>query len=143
MDVADPTVAAVMVTRPKTCDAAATVADVRAVFADDHVHCVLIVEDGVLLAVVERGDVAGVPGAGAAVAAGRLAGRTIGPGAEHEAMRRSMVRARRRRLAVVDADGRLLGLLCLKRTGLGFCSDADTMARAAQRAGVAMCGEVV
>ena len=37
------------------------------------------------------------------------------------------------RLAVIDEECRLLGLLCLKRTRLGFCSDADVQARAAER----------
>ncbi len=35
----------------------------------------------------------------------------------------------RRRLAVVDERGALLGLLCLKRRLTGFCSDADVAAR--------------
>ena len=34
-----------------------------------------------------------------------------------------------RRLAVVDDDHRLLGLLCLKRSGSGFCSDDDVISR--------------
>lgn len=41
--------------------------------------------------------------------------------------------ARSRRLAVIDDHGMLLGLLCLKRTGLGFCSDTDVQARADER----------
>jgi hypothetical protein len=36
-----------------------------------------------------------------------------------------MNRDRRRRLAVTSDDSRLLGLLCLKANGSGFCSDAD------------------
>jgi hypothetical protein len=35
----------------------------------------------------------------------------------------------RRRLAVVDADGALLGLLCLKASGDGFCSDDGIASR--------------
>jgi hypothetical protein len=41
---------------------------------------------------------------------------------------------RRVRLAVVDDDGVLTGLLCLKRKLTGFCTDADVAARAAERA---------
>ena len=41
-----------------------------------------------------------------------------------------------RRLAVVDDDGDLLGLLCLKRTLDGFCSDADVRARALEHGGL-------
>jgi hypothetical protein len=37
-----------------------------------------------------------------------------------------------RRRAVIDADGRLLGLLCLKSRLTGFCSDSDVAARAAE-----------
>jgi hypothetical protein len=40
-----------------------------------------------------------------------------------------MRRAGRRRLAVTSEDGRLLGLLCLKASGRGFCSDEDVAAR--------------
>jgi hypothetical protein len=36
----------------------------------------------------------------------------------------------RRRAAVTSADGRLLGLLCLKVSQTGFCSDQDVRARA-------------
>ena len=36
----------------------------------------------------------------------------------------------RRRAAVTSADGRLLGLLCLKASRAGFCSDQDVHARA-------------
>jgi hypothetical protein len=45
-----------------------------------------------------------------------------------------------RRLAVVDGTGRLVGLLCLKRTLDGFCSDADVRARAVERGGVHQIG---
>jgi CBS domain-containing protein len=37
----------------------------------------------------------------------------------------------RRRLAVVDRDGKLQGLLCLKRSWSGFCSNRDVRARSA------------
>ena len=36
----------------------------------------------------------------------------------------------RRRVAVINNDGRLLGLLCLKASQAGFCSDQDVRARA-------------
>jgi hypothetical protein len=39
-----------------------------------------------------------------------------------------------RRTAVISADGRLLGLLCLKARGTGFCSDGDVRARALEEA---------
>ena len=42
-------------------------------------------------------------------------------------------RSRRRRLAVVDEDGSLAGLLCLRRDGRGFCTDEGIRARVAAR----------
>jgi hypothetical protein len=39
----------------------------------------------------------------------------------------------RRRLAVVDGAGRLLGLLCLTRRRTGYCSDAGVAERARSR----------
>jgi hypothetical protein len=44
------------------------------------------------------------------------------------------VRERRRRLAVVDESGRLLGLLCLKKDQCGYCSDEGIRERAQGRA---------
>ena len=41
-----------------------------------------------------------------------------------------MIMTGRRRAAVTGADGRLLGLLCLKVSRTGFCSDQDVRARA-------------
>jgi hypothetical protein len=58
-----------------------------------------------------------------------LDGRTADPGARADVTRDAMKRDERRRLAVVDADGELLGLLCLKASGLGFCSDDDVSSR--------------
>ncbi|MDP3966681.1 MAG: hypothetical protein Q8Q02_00245 [Nocardioides sp.] len=44
------------------------------------------------------------------------------------------MRARQqRRLAVVDDDGLLVGLVCLKARGTGFCSNADVTTRALGR----------
>ena len=42
----------------------------------------------------------------------------------------AMRQINRRRLAVVDAEGMLLGLLALKASGTGFCSDVDVECRA-------------
>ena len=51
-------------------------------------------------------------------------------GASVADVRRAMTTAGRRRAAVTSADGRLLGLLCLKASRAGFCSDQDVRARA-------------
>lgn len=124
------TVGEAMLRTPKVLDASATVGEVRALFEDDHVHAALVVSGGTLLSVVERPDLDGQPDALPAYRAGQLTGRVVAPEADLYATWLGMSR---RRLAVVDASGRLLGLLCLKRSGRGFCSDADVAARAQDR----------
>lgn len=130
-------VADAVVRAPKLCGPDTTVADVRALFADEHVHAALVVaEPGTrLLAVVERADLAALPPDFPAARAGTLRGRVVAPTAPLPPTHDAMVRAGRRRLAVTDASGALVGLLCLKRSGLGFCSDADVVARGAERTG--------
>jgi hypothetical protein len=120
----------------------ATVREIRDFFRDDHVHAALIVSPaGYLEAVLERDDIAGCRALDAAAAPlGRLAGRTVPPGASLAEVHRVMTAAGRRRAAVISADGRLLGLLCLKASRAGFCSDQDVRARALGEAGAAAVG---
>src|SRR3712207_2727563 len=67
-EVAGPTVADVMVSRPKTLPADASVAAARAVLADDHVVMVLLTEVGVLRGTLLREDLPDTaPGAAAAL----------------------------------------------------------------------------
>lgn len=119
------------VRRPKTSGPSATVADIRDLFQDDHVHAALIVADnGRLMSVIERTDLEAACGATApAWCFGRLEGRVIHPHADLEHTWQAMRSQGRRRLALIDDDGQVLGLLCLKRTGLGFCTDDDVCAR--------------
>ncbi|WP_370937801.1 CBS domain-containing protein [Amycolatopsis sp. cg13] len=124
------TVGEAMLRAPKVLDASATVGEVRGLFEDDHVHAALVVSGETLLSVVERPDLDGLAEALPAYRAGRLTGRVVGAEADLYETWRGMSR---RRLAVVDSSGRLLGLLCLKRSGRGFCSDADVAARASDR----------
>ncbi len=124
------TVAAAALRRPKVLGAAATVGEARAALADDHVHALLVVDGGVLLAVVEREDLEGLPDPTPAALVGRLAERTVAPDADLAATWAGMAAQGRRRLAVVDDRGLLVGLLCLKRSGRGFCTPADVAARA-------------
>ncbi|ROO85076.1 CBS domain-containing protein [Actinocorallia herbida] len=126
------TVADAMLLSPKVHGRDTTVADAAVVLRNDHVHAVLVVDGAVLLAVVERGDL-GAPPHLPARSAGRLGERVARPGDDLETARRAMAVAGRRRLAVVGEGDVLLGLLCLKRTGLGFCSDEGVEARAAER----------
>jgi CBS domain-containing protein len=126
------TAAGAMLTTPARHPLSATVGEIRDFFRDDHVHAALIVSpDGYLEAVVERDDIAGCRALDAAAAPlGRLAGRTVPAGASLAEVRRTMTATGRRRAAVTSADGRLLGLLCLKASRAGFCSDRDVRARA-------------
>lgn len=123
-------VADVMITTPKACDPAATAGEVRALFLDEHLHAVLVVDRGTLIAVIEPSDLPW-PGADEDVAAplGTLRERVVQASTPLPVAERLMRTAGRRRLAVIDADCRLQGLLCLKRTGTGFCSDQDVQSR--------------
>jgi predicted transcriptional regulator len=124
------TVADVMVHHPKLCHEDSTVGDVRQLFADDHVHAILIMSGTRLLTVLDRADL-GPQATDSAPAArlGRLSGRVSTPTASADTALRQMTAANRRRLAVVGPDGTLLGLLCLKRNGTGFCSDENVHQR--------------
>jgi CBS-domain-containing membrane protein len=125
-------VADVMVTRPKTHGPGARLAEIQGFFEDDHVHMALIVAaDGRLITTIERPDLAAVAsGSRAAAGLGTLTGRTAGPADSLGAATAALLRERRRRLAVVDDSGRLLGLLCLKRDESGYCSDEGIRQRA-------------
>jgi CBS domain-containing protein len=124
------TVAAVMVSRPKVLPATASVGDARAVLADEHVHMVLLVEGSLLRGTVVAEDLPSAAAAdGPALARSRLTGRTVPPSADAGRTREQLAEGGGRRLAVVDDEGRLLGLLCLKQRRTGFCSDADVAGR--------------
>jgi CBS domain-containing protein len=136
------TAADVMLTAPARHPLSATIREIRDFFRDDHVHAALIVSPaGYLKAVLERDDIAGCRALDAAAAPlGRLAGRTVPPGASLAEVHRMMTAAGQRRAAVISADGRLLGLLCLKASRTGFCSDQDVRARASGKASAAAVG---
>lgn len=120
-----------MVTRPTTHGPHTSLEEISAFFEDDHVHMALIVAyDGRLVTTIERLDLAEAPSGSALVARlGTLIGRTAGPADLLDATTATLVRQGRRRLAVVDESGLLIGLLCLKKTGTGYCSDDDLSAR--------------
>lgn len=123
-----------MVTVIKVLDRNATLEEVVEFFADDHVHMALVVNGQRVLTAIERSDLAGdlVPGK-LAVDLGTLTGRWVGPKEDLAFTQVRMIRAARRRLVVIDESGRLLGLLCLKRHGRGFCRNDDVLARQAER----------
>lgn len=130
------TAAEAMLTTPTRHPLSSTVREIREFFRDDHVHAALIVSPaGYLAAVVERDDIAGCQAPDAVAASlGRLVGRTVPAGASLAEVRQVMTATGRRRAAVTSADGRLLGLLCLKASRAGFCSDQDVRARALDEA---------
>ena len=133
---APPRVEHAMVSRPKTWPVATTtVADAAEAFTD-HVHLLLLVDGATLVGTLARDDIAGAdmdesrrPAADFAT----LAQRTVLLGTPLEAARAQLDADGVRRVAVVDADGMLAGLLCLKRHRRGFCSDVGVAARAADR----------
>jgi hypothetical protein len=129
-------VADAMVTCPKTHGPRSGLEKIRAFFEDDHVHVALIVAaDGRLVTTIERSDLAAATSGSASVAKlGTLIGRTAGPADPLGAVTATLLREGRRRLAVVDGSGRLLGLLCLKRDGTGYCSDEGIRERAQRTA---------
>ena len=128
-------VADVMVTTPKTHGPRCGLQTIGRFFEDDHVHMALVVAaDRRLVTTIERSDLAAAkPGARCAADLGTLVGRTVAPSTSVAAVRETLLREGRRRLAVVDGSGRLLGLLCVKRDGARFCSDEGIRARAEER----------
>lgn len=125
-----PRVRDAMVKQPTTHDASASIAEIRELFLDEHKHIVLLVEKDRLIGTIERQDLAtSDSGDASAGSIGTLHGRTIGPGTSLDEAAAVMQRAARRRLAVIDSRGALLGLLCLKASGTGFCSDQDVRNR--------------
>jgi len=131
------TVARVMLTIPKTLNLSATVDIARAALADDHVHMLLLVDDGKLFGTITAGDLVSADDPDSpAVAFSSLRGRIVRPDQQASVVQASMIATGRRRLAVVDEDLRLHGLLSLKRTLAGFCTDEGVRARAAERADI-------
>lgn len=128
------TVVDAMLTVPKTWPVSTTIAEARAAFVDDHLHMLLLTSDGVLLGTLVRNDLAShLPPGAPALTAATLRDRTTRPEQPIEEARQQMIATGQRRIAVIDDDGRLIGLLCLKRDLIGFCSDAGVAARAADR----------
>lgn len=127
-------VAQVMVQHPKVLPADAEVALVRAAFEDDHVHMVLLTDGSLLRGTVLRSDVPDTAThAQKAIRFARLTDRTVSATAPADAALQWLAARQQRRLAVVNDGGLLVGLLCLKARGTGFCSDADVAARTQER----------
>ncbi len=122
----------VLLQRPKTLPADVSVARARGEFGDDHVHMLLLVgPDERLAGTLVREDLDGAVD-GPALEYATLEERTIDISLSAEAARQVLMAAGQRRRAAVDDEGRLVGLLCLKRRRTGFCSDVDVASRAAE-----------
>jgi hypothetical protein len=119
-----------VVTHPAVHDCGTTVGELRSLFLDDHIHMALLLDGRRLVTIVERADLdAGLVDEALASQVGTLAGRVVRPGEPAGAALASMRATGRRRLAVISDDGTLVGLLCLKASGRGFCSDDDVASR--------------
>ena len=121
----DATVGDAMLRRPAVHPAELTVGEARAVFATrTKIHLLLLVRDGILVSTLDRDDLTDdADTAAPAAALGSLELRTVAVDVPLQATQEAMVRTGRRRLAVVGPEGHLLGLLCLKRSLAGFCTD--------------------
>lgn len=129
------TVRDAMLHHPTVHAADLTVGQARAAFvASPKTHLLLLVRDGRLLATVTHDDLESADAAALAISVGTLAGRTLAPDDDLPPVQDGMTRIGQRRLAVVDADGRLLGLLCLKASLTGFCTDEGVAAMRRERA---------
>lgn len=119
----------VMLRRPRTLPGHASIAEARAVLRDDHLHMVLLVDGVQLVGTVTRADLPEPGTDGAALQWSVLEGRTVRSDASAADIETLLAGQGRRRAAVVDDSGALLGLVCLKRRGRGFCSDDDVESR--------------
>lgn len=126
------TVDVAVLRRPKTLPAGASVIDVRRLLGD-HVHAALLVDGTRLVGVVVRDDLEGAADQDAALPLSRLEERAVLTGTPLADAQALLARAGLRRVAVVDAAGDLVGLLCRKRRGDGFCTDAGVAARQRER----------
>jgi CBS domain-containing protein len=122
VDAGDGVVADVMLTRPKTLPADATVADVRALFARPSVRTALLVEGTAFRATLDRGDLPDDAPDDAPALRYASAGDTISPDAPVAEALGRLAALDEPRLVVVDADGvTLRGLVCLSGGGRQFC----------------------
>jgi CBS domain-containing protein len=131
--IVEPTVREVMLRHPKTLPADASLAQARAALSNDHVHLVLLTEGQRLVGTLTRTDLPPTGTVAPALAWSTLTGRTVSPDTPATAVNGVLLGQGVRRLAVVDADGSLLGLICHKQRRTGFCSDADVEARSRSR----------
>ncbi|MCS4253046.1 putative transcriptional regulator [Rhodococcus erythropolis] len=122
----------IMINCPKWVDSTITIGHAEKLFTDEHVHMLLLVEDRQLVGTLVRTDLHHdpLPRELPAKPFSAMKGRWVHPDHDATDLLTWMSSQRIRRLAVVDETLNLKGLVCLKRTGTGFCSDANVEARA-------------
>ena len=121
----EPTVAEVMLRKPKTLPADVTVADARSAFEHQSVQMLLLVDGDRF-----RGAVTAIP---ADAEPGEPALDFVDPSApfvtEHMPVSEALARLEHRssgRLVVLDGD-ELVGLVCLAKDGVTFCGSPGSM----------------
>ena len=117
------TVAEVMISRPKTLPATATVADARRMFENPSVRTALVADDGRYAGELTRADIEGLDDAAPISAAASTPAGTAAKDDTVAAALERMDAAGTDRLAVVDPDGTLRGLVCLSRSHGHLCTD--------------------
>lgn len=131
------TVASIALSTPALLPATATVGEVRGFLAGGHVHLALLAEaDRSLTTCVthtDLGDATHLPDTAPARGLGTTTDRVVRAGDDAEEVAARMARDGVRRLVVVDDRGRVVGLVCRKRSGRGFCTDDGVTARRAER----------
>jgi predicted transcriptional regulator len=122
---ADLLVRDVMVRRPKTLPAQATVAELRAHFGNPCVRTALLADGGRFAGAIAPEELpAGADDSEAASAHARTDLPTVGPDATMTDAMALLDSRGDNRLLVLDADGETIaGLLCLDQPGTGFCTD--------------------
>jgi CBS-domain-containing membrane protein len=115
----------VMVRRPKTLPAQATVAELRAHFENPRVRTALLADGGRFAGAIAPEDLpADAPASSPARAHARTDVPTVGPDATMTEATALLDSCGDSRLLVLDADGETIaGLLCLDKPGTGFCTD--------------------
>jgi CBS domain-containing protein len=113
----------VMIPAPKTLPVTASVADLRALFANDHVRSAVLVDGPAFVGMIDREAVpSDVAGDQPALSYAVCDLPTVGPGDRMTVALERLDEAGALRLAVVDSDGSTLrGLLCLNGQASGFC----------------------
>ena len=127
------TVADAMLRHPTVHPVDLTVGEARSVLdARPKTRVLLLVDEGMLVGAVTRDDLARASDdAERAIGYGSLDGRPRGAASPRDTPRARMASVRRG--GGVGPDGRLLGLLCLKRSGEGFCTDDGVAQMRAER----------